>query len=58
MLQHILGIFFGLLLIMLGLWGGHTFPKPYDTLCALCAPIGLLATLTGVILLFIPDFFS
>jgi hypothetical protein len=47
----------GLVLIMLGFWGGHVFPKPYDALVAWCAPVGLVIMLAGIVLLFIPTFF-
>ena len=56
-LGHILLIALGLLLIVLGFWGGHECPKPYDALVAWCAPIGLVVMLTGIVLLFIPNFF-
>jgi hypothetical protein len=48
----------GLLLIVLGFWGGHECPQPYDDLVAWCAPIGLVVMLAGVVLLFIPNFFA
>jgi len=48
----------GLLLIMLGFWGGHVWLKPYDALVAWCAPVGLVVTLVGIVLLFIPSFFT
>lgn len=58
MLGHILLTALGLLLIVLGFWGGHTYPKPYDALVAWCAPIGLVVFLAGIVLLFIPNFFT
>ncbi len=58
MLAHILLTVLGLLLIILGFWGGHVWPKPYDALVAWCAPVGLLVTLVEIILLFIPSFFT
>jgi hypothetical protein len=57
-LGHILLTTLGLLLIVLGFWGGHEWPKLYDTLAAWCAPIGLVLTLAGIVLLFIPNFFG
>ena len=57
-LGHVLLTALGLLLIMLGFWGGHECPKPYDALVAWCAPIGLVIMLAGMVLLFIPNFFS
>jgi hypothetical protein len=58
MLDHILLTALGLLLIVLGFWGGHVWPKPYDALAAWCAPIGLILMLAGIVLLFIPNFFT
>ena len=58
MLGHALLTTFGLLLIALGFWGGHVWPKPYDALVAWCAPIGLVIMLVGIVLLFIPSFFT
>ena len=57
-LGHILLTTLGLLLIVLGFWGGHIWSRPYDTLAAWCAPIGLVLTLVGIVLLFIPNFFT
>jgi len=57
MLGHILLTVLGVLLTILGFWGGHVWPKPYDALVAWCAPIGLVVTLVGIVLLFIPNFF-
>jgi hypothetical protein len=48
----------GLGLIVLGFWGGHVFPKPYDALVAWCAPVGLIVMLAGIVLLFTPGFFA
>ena len=58
MLGHRLLTVLGLLLIILGFWGGHVWPKPYGSLVAWCAPIGLVVTLAGIVLLFIPGFFT
>ncbi len=58
MFSHVLLIGLGLLLVIFGFWGSSKLHKPYDTLAAWCAPVGLLVTLTGVVLLIIPDFFS
>lgn len=57
-LGHILLTALGLLLIVLGFWGGHACPKPYDALVAWCAPIGLVVMIAGIVLLFIPNFFT
>jgi hypothetical protein len=46
------------MLIVLGFWGGHVFPRPYDALVAWCAPVGLVVMLAGIVLLFIPGFFA
>ena len=55
---HILLTVLGLLLIVLGFWGGLGWPKPYEALVAWCAPIGLVLMLAGIVLLFIPSFFT
>ena len=57
-LGHVLLTALGLLLIILGFWGGHVWSKPYDALVAWCAPIGLVVMLAGIVLLFIPSFFT
>jgi hypothetical protein len=57
-LGHILLTVLGLLLVILGFWGGHVWPKPYASLVAWCAPVGLVVTLIGIVLLFIPNFFT
>jgi hypothetical protein len=57
-LAHALLTALGLVLIVLGFWGGHVFPKPYDALVAWGAPIGLVVMLAGIVLLFIPGFFA
>ena len=56
-LGHRLLTVLGLLLIILGFWGGHVWPRPYGLLVAWCAPVGLVVTLVGIVLLFIPGFF-
>lgn len=48
----------GLLLIVLGFWGGQTWRTPYGAIVAWCAPLGLLVLLMGMVLLFIPTFFA
>jgi hypothetical protein len=58
MLAHALLTALGLVLIVLGFWGGHMFHKPYDALVAWCAPVGLVVMLVGIVLLFIPGFFA
>jgi hypothetical protein len=57
-LAHALLTALGLVLIVLGFWGGHEFPKPYDAIVAWCAPVGLVVMLAGIVLLFIPGFFA
>jgi hypothetical protein len=57
-LGYVLLTVLGLGLIVLGFWGEHVFPKPYDVLVAWCAPVGLVTMLAGIVLLFIPNFFS
>lgn len=57
-LGHILLILCGLSLIVLGFWGGHEWRSPYHALVAWCAPIGLVVLLVGIVLFFIPTFFT
>jgi hypothetical protein len=57
-LGHALLTALGLVLIILGFWGGHGLSKPYDALVAWCAPVGLVVMLAGIVLLFIPSFFA
>jgi hypothetical protein len=57
-LGHIGLITAGLLLITLGFWGGSRLRFPYSDLVALGAPVGLLVTLVGILLLIIPRFFA
>lgn len=47
----------GVCMIAVGFWGGHTWPQPYATLAAWCAPLGLLLTLAGIVSVYIPSFF-
>jgi len=47
----------GLLLIGLGLWGIHSCKGFLERLGALLAPMGLIITLLGVLLLCVPNFF-
>jgi hypothetical protein len=54
----VLLIVLGLLLIAGGFGGSRHVRKPYDSLVAWGAPVGLLVTLTGITLLMIPNFFG
>ena len=58
MFSHVWLIGLGLLLMIFGFWGGHKLRQPYDALVAWCAPVGLMVTLTGIVLLLIPNFFA
>jgi hypothetical protein len=58
MVLPILLIGLGMLLISGGFWGSSGLRPPYDAVIAWGAPVGLLITLMGVILLIIPDFFG
>lgn len=48
----------GLLMIVLGFWGGHRLRTPYASIVVWCAPVGLVVLLAGIVLLFIPRFFA
>ena len=58
MMIPIVLISLGMLLISGGFWGSSRLRSPYDAIIAWGAPLGLLVTLIGVILLIIPDFFG
>jgi hypothetical protein len=48
----------GLVLIVFGFWGSNQLRSPFDGMAALAAPIGLVLSMVGVILLVIPTFFT
>ena len=48
----------GLGLIVFGFWGSSQLRSPFDGMAALAAPIGLVLSIVGVILLVIPTFFT
>jgi hypothetical protein len=48
----------GLVLIVFGFWGSSQLRSPFDGMAALAAPIGLVLSIVGVILLVIPTFFT
>jgi hypothetical protein len=48
----------GLVLIVFGFWGSSQLRSPFDGMAALAAPIGLVLSMVGVILLVIPTFFT
>ena len=48
----------GLVLIVFGFWGSSQLRWPFDGMAALAAPIGLVLSMVGVILLVIPTFFT
>jgi len=56
--SHIILITVGIFLIAGGFWGSTQLRKPYDVVSAWCAPVGLLVTLVGIVLLIIPHFFA
>ena len=58
MLSHGLLAVLGMLLVVCGFWGGHRCRKPYNTLAAWCAPVGLIVVLASTVLFFIPHFFA
>jgi len=47
----------GLLLVGTGLWAAHFRTGFMEKLGAVLAPLGLLITLMGILLLCLPDFF-
>ena len=58
MLIHIFMVISGIVLVGLGLWSSHRLSKPLNHLGALLSPIGLVMALTGLLLSFVPKFFS
>jgi hypothetical protein len=48
----------GLFILGVGLWAIYYRSGPVQKLGALCAPVGLLMALIGVLLVCVPDFFS
>jgi len=54
---HITMVVGGLLFIGVGLWAAHYRTGFMEKLGAVLAPLGLLITLLGVLLLCVPDFF-
>lgn len=57
-LLHIAMLLGGLGLIVFAFWGSSQLRQPFDGLAAVAAPIGLLLSIVGVILLVIPTFFT
>ncbi|ETW93606.1 MAG: hypothetical protein ETSY1_38475 [Candidatus Entotheonella factor] len=57
-LRHLAMLVGGLALIVFGFWGSNKFRWPFDGIAAFAAPIGLLLSIVGVILLIIPTFFT
>jgi hypothetical protein len=57
-LLHIAMLLGGLALIIFGFWGSSQLRSPFDGIAAFAAPIGLLLSIVGVILLVIPTFFT
>ncbi len=53
----ILLLLVGGVLLYGGFWGSATLRSPYDAVLAWGAPVGLLLTASGILLLIIPKFF-
>lgn len=58
MLLHITMILGGLAFIVCGFWGSSQLRSPFNGLVALAAPLGLILSIVGVMLLVIPTFFT
>jgi len=54
---HSIMVVGGLLLVAIGLWAAHCRTGFMEKLGAVLAPLGLLITLLGILLLCLPDFF-
>lgn len=48
----------GTLLFITGLWGGQTHRGIMGTLMAAMAMVGVMISMAGLVLLFVPDFFG
>lgn len=48
----------GLAMISWGFWAADKMKNPWDIVGALFAPAGLVVSLLGVLLLFVPNFFK
>ncbi len=57
-LLHVAMLMSGLALMVCGFWGSSQLRWPFDEMAALIAPIGLLLSITSVVLLVIPTFFT
>jgi len=57
-LIFILMVLIGFCGIFFGFWGQNKLSRPYDTLAAIVLPLSLILSLTGVLLLCVPHFFS
>ena len=57
MIVHLTMVIGGLFLIAIGLWAVHYRTGFMEKLGAVLAPVGLMITLLGVLLLCVPDFF-
>ena len=50
-------IIIGLALIGWGFWASDKMKSPWNVIGALCAPVGLVIALLGVLLFCVPNFF-
>ncbi|MBT1072755.1 hypothetical protein [Pelotalea chapellei] len=48
----------GLAAVVWGLPASHRLPRPMDTVAALVVLLGIIATVIGILLTAIPDFFK
>ncbi len=55
---HMTMVLGGLALIVCGFWGSSQLRSPFDQLVAFAAPLSLVLSIIGVILLVIPTFFT
>lgn len=58
LLLHLGMLVSGLALVVCGFWGSSQLRPPFDGIAAFAAPIGLLLSIVGVVLLVIPTFFT
>jgi hypothetical protein len=57
MVVHLIMVAGGLFTIGIGLWAGHHQTGLLEKIGAVLAPLGLIMTVLGILLLCVPDFF-
>ena len=58
LILYIAGLISGILLIGWGMWATYNLKKPWDIIGAIVMPCGLILTLSCVLVICVPHFFS